>query len=340
MENSTIGPMVSIVIPTYDARKWLGEAIESALAQTYRNCETIVVDDGSTDGTREWLARAYGDRIRYLYQANRGTASARNLGLKHARGKFIQFLDSDDLITPEKVAGQVEYLIFHPEVDVVLGQVSWFDDGQPDRLFDWDRESRYRAKDLMREMVYEGVILIHAPLSRRTCLDRVGGFDESLADCEDWDYWLRVAWSGARFAYLPGISVAYYRVQRGQHKSQSSPDHALNGLRVLEKVGTYVADSKERRRIGLSRAKGHWRFRYGRALAEQGRIVSGLAHMARGTLADPQHLRYKLLYMALTVVMGPRRAGLRIEGMERAKDDLSKGALDTHPTTRSGGAAN
>ncbi|MBM3948365.1 MAG: glycosyltransferase, partial [SAR202 cluster bacterium] len=316
-----------------------GEAVDSALSQTYTNCEVIVVDDGSTDGTQEWLVAAYGERLRYFYKSNGGLGSARNLGLSKARGELIQFLDADDLMVSEKVATHARYLASHPGIDVVFGHSQWFVDGKPSRLFDWERTEHYETTDFFHEMIYEGFILTHAVLSRRACLDRAGAFDESLTSCVDWDYWLRVAWAKARFAYLPGPAMAYYRVRPGS-MSSSKPHHGLSGLRVLDKVGTYVVDPKERRRIGLSRAKGHWRFRYGRALAEQGRIVSGLAHMTRGTLADPQHLRYKLLYMALTVVMGPRRAGLRIEGMERPKGDLSKGALDTHPTTRSGGAAN
>jgi GT2 family glycosyltransferase len=177
-------------------------------------------------------------------------------------------------------------------------------------------------------MVYEGFILIHVPLSRRTCLEKVGGFDESLADCEDWDFWLRVAWSGARFAFLQGQPTAYYRVRRDWHKSHSTPGHALNGLRVLDKVATYVVAPSERRRVGLSRARGHWRFRYGRALAEQNHLSAGLRHMARGTLADPQHLRYKLLYMMLAILVGPRRAGQSLE-----KWSVTNSSLPSHVGT-------
>lgn len=340
MKPSPMNPLVSIIIPTYNAKKWLREAVDSALAQTYTQCEVIVVDDGSTDGTREWLTEAYGQRIRYVHQVNGGTASARNLGLKHARGEFIQFLDSDDLLGPEKVASHVECLVSNPEVDIPLGRVLWFYDNRPDCLFEWDRMSHYQAKDFLREMVYEGFILIHSALSRRACLDRVGGFDESLSDCEDWDYWLRVAYSGARFAHPPGPAVVYYRVREGYHKSLSLPDHALNGLRVLEKVGTYVVDPKERRRIGLSRAKGHWRFRYGRALAEHGRLAAGLWHMAKGTLADPQHLRYKLLYMMLAIFVGPRKAGKRLERLNRAKGAFEKQVESTQFTMRGTGGTN
>ena len=96
-------PLVSIVIPTYNRRHFICDAINSCLSQTYSNCEIIVIDDGSSDGSGEFLHRMYGDRIRYIYQANHGPAIARNRGIAAARGEFIHFLDADDQLAPGKV---------------------------------------------------------------------------------------------------------------------------------------------------------------------------------------------------------------------------------------------
>ena len=96
-------PLVSIIIPAYNARRLIGESIDSVLNQTYSNCEILVIDDGSTDGTRAFLQHRYGDQIRYIYQKNQGRGAARNYGLRLARGKYIQFLDADDLILPDKI---------------------------------------------------------------------------------------------------------------------------------------------------------------------------------------------------------------------------------------------
>ena len=136
-------PLVSIIIPAYNCRRWLGEAIDSALAQTHPHCEIIVIDDGSTDGTGEWVQVHYDSRIRYHWQPNGGVARARNTGLHLAQGDYIQFLDADDILSPEKVARQVAHLESHPEWAVAycdtylfreddLSQMRWVVDDEKD----------------------------------------------------------------------------------------------------------------------------------------------------------------------------------------------------------------
>ena len=105
---------ISVVIPAYNHGRFLREAIDSVLAQTYAPLEIIVVDDGSTDDT-EQIVRSYGDRVRYIRQQNAGVGAARNNGIANARGEYVAFLDSDDLWLPEKLAVQVEYMRRHPE---------------------------------------------------------------------------------------------------------------------------------------------------------------------------------------------------------------------------------
>jgi glycosyltransferase involved in cell wall biosynthesis len=111
-------PLVSVVIPTYNYARFVSEAVDSVLAQTYPSLEVVVVDDGSTDDTREVLAR-YGDRIRYIYQPNAGLPAARNTGIKAARGEFIGLLDSDDVFHPRKFELQMRYMLAHPEVGML-----------------------------------------------------------------------------------------------------------------------------------------------------------------------------------------------------------------------------
>ncbi len=311
--------LVSIIIPTFNARQWLGVAIDSALAQTHRNCEVLVIDDGSTDGTREWLADKYGDQIKYFYKSNGGLGNARNVGLRNAHGEYVQFLDSDDLMLPEKVATHAEYLLRHPGTDIVYGHIVCFDDAEPERLFDWDRKDRYCSGNVFQTMLYDGFLLIHAPLSRKQCIERVGGFDGSAPSrCVDWDFWLRLAWSGASFSYLPGPAMAYYRIRAG-HMSSSTPDVAYSGLRVLAKVPAYVQDPQQQKLLGLPRARGLWRFRYGKALVEDGQLRRGLYEMARGILADRKDLDYKLSFMALVLLAGPERATRALQKLKKAK---------------------
>ena len=114
-------PTVSVVIPTYNYGRYICETIDSALAQTYKPLEVIVVDDGSTDDTRERLA-AYSDRIRYILQKNSGPAAARNTGIVAAQGEFVALLDSDDLWLPEKVERQVALYLREQDAGIVATQ--------------------------------------------------------------------------------------------------------------------------------------------------------------------------------------------------------------------------
>src|SRR5437762_1494315 len=124
-------PLVSIVIPCFNARRWIGQAIESSLAQTWREKEVVVMDDGSTDGSLE-VIQSFGDRIRWETRPNRGGNAARNRLLELARGDWLQYLDADDYLLPEKIDGQMRFVAPAPQTDVVYGRVTrehWKEDG-------------------------------------------------------------------------------------------------------------------------------------------------------------------------------------------------------------------
>jgi glycosyltransferase involved in cell wall biosynthesis len=186
-------PDVSAIIPTYNRRELVIRAVHSALEQTRRVHEIIVIDDGSTDGTGDALATEFGDRIVYVRQANAGVSAARNRGMAMARGRYIALLDSDDEWLPEKTARQVDWLDAHPDFGMVLCDVQRVDSDV--RTID-----RFRRRDTIREdgwvlaMVLQDPAL--APVSamlRREVFADIGGFDESLATAEDLDYHLRIA---------------------------------------------------------------------------------------------------------------------------------------------------
>lgn len=316
-------PLVSIIIPTYNARRWLSEAIDSALAQTYLNREILVVDDGSTDGTLESLRETYGSRIRYFYKENGGLASARNVGITNARGSYIQFLDSDDIILPQKVATHVSFLEKHSEYGVVYCHSLCFYDGFPDDKFEWWGKDLYRSGEVFSSMIDNGYILAHAALTRRCCFRTVGPFDESLRSCEDWDFWLRLASTGTRFYYLDGSPMSLYRI-RPDAMSAHHVVHTLNGIRVLYKLMNSIPSKRERRSLAIRNAIGRWRFSYGRALVESGALARGWREMAKSLWFDRRNLRYKLGYMA----------GVPFLGHERTLGLLSVGQRVLHRTAR------
>jgi glycosyltransferase involved in cell wall biosynthesis len=185
-------PLVSVIIPTYNRAKYLVEAVNSVLAQTFSDYEIIVVDDGSTDNTREVLQPLMSDtRIHYVYQENRGESAARNHGIYLAAGKYIAFLDSDDLFTPTKLEKQTAYLNTHPEVAFVHSCFVRFDDQ--------DADLGYRDTSRITGEVYPDLLLDWSVLIPPSCvmlraeiLKHVGGFDEELRWGPDLDMWRRI----------------------------------------------------------------------------------------------------------------------------------------------------
>lgn len=182
---------VSIIIPAYNSARFLPEAIESVLAQTYKDYEIIVVDDGSTDNTKEVL-KPYLDKIKYVYQENRGAASARNTGIKHSQGEYIAFLDADDVWLPEKLHIQADYLDNNQEIAMVYSQSLWMsEDG---RLLT-GKKSRHRipSGDVFNILFFKNFIFTPTVMVRKRILGTVGLFNESFVSTEDRDLWLRIA---------------------------------------------------------------------------------------------------------------------------------------------------
>jgi glycosyltransferase involved in cell wall biosynthesis len=186
-------PEVSIIIPVYNHAIFLDEALKSIFAQTYQNFEIIVVDDGSTDDTANVLQPLTEQGlIRYIYQQNQGVSAARNRGIVEAKGKYIAFLDSDDLFEPEKLEVQVNYLQDHPEVGLVHSGFTKFDnDGNT---------LGYRDTSWFSDMIYPRILLywttlmaVNTVLVSKNILEVVGFFDTALSMGEDLDLWRRIA---------------------------------------------------------------------------------------------------------------------------------------------------
>jgi glycosyltransferase involved in cell wall biosynthesis len=187
-------PKVSVIIPTYNCAHYLEQAIESAMNQTYRDVEIIVLDDGSTDNTSE-VVRKYGNNIRYIRQANAGLPAARNRAIESSAGEFLAFLDSDDWWELSKLAKQVPLLEDDPQVGLVYTDLRVVhDDGEIIPSF---LASRPLATSgyVFDRLLESGFILPSTVLLRRSCLDQVGMFDESMRSHEDIELWLRVCQS-------------------------------------------------------------------------------------------------------------------------------------------------
>jgi len=245
-------PLVSIIIPSYNASAYVIEAIDSALAQTYKDVEVIVVDDGSTDNTKQLLAPyVRNSKIRYIYQANKGLSGARNTGIKAARGEYIALLDADDLFLPGKIEKQVAHLEACPSCDVSYCDLYHFNDGEPDILLKLNY-SYYSGKDVLPNLLRKSFIAPVTVVFRKSVFDRFGLFDEAMRQfAEDLEFWLRLVHGGAQICFLPEI-LAKLRL-RGEGNIQSlenQPKMKLTALRVIENLNAKMSPI-ERRESGI-----------------------------------------------------------------------------------------
>jgi len=206
-------PVASVIIPTFNRRALVAEAIESVLAQREADFELIVVDDGSTDGTEAALAPLR-DRFRLLRQANRGVSAARNAGARIARGQWLAFLDSDDLWLPDKLGTQMAFLRAHAEVRICQTGEIWIRNGVRVNPCNHHRKP---DGDVFLPSLHRCLVSPSAVVLRRDLFEAAGGFDESLPACEDYDLWLRLAWRTA----VPLIDRPLV-IKRGGHADQLS----------------------------------------------------------------------------------------------------------------------
>ncbi len=220
---TALADLVSIVIVGYNNWPDLEMAIHSALGQSYRPIEVIVVDNSSSDATPEEVPRRFGDAVRYVRQANVGDGGAYNTGFELAAGEFIQFLDGDDVLAPNKIERQVEVFRCDPAADIVYGDIRQFQT-RAGRARWTEPVTRERDDMLVTLIDPQGQgagLSALGTLFRRRALERVGPWDHSLW-ISDQDYWLRAAWAGCRFHYRPGSPMGFSRRRAGQMSADTS----------------------------------------------------------------------------------------------------------------------
>jgi len=208
-----VSPTVSVVIPTFNRWPLVGAAIESVLAQSFSDFELIVIDDGSTDDTAKQLAR-FGSRLRLLSQPNRGVSAARNFAVRHARGSYLAFLDSDDLWLANKLAIQVAFMEQNPSVQICQTKEIWIRNGV---RVNAKAKHRKPSGDIFIASLELCLVSPSAVMLTRALFEQLGGFDESLPVCEDYDLWLRIALDHS-VALIDDALV----IMRGGHADQLS----------------------------------------------------------------------------------------------------------------------
>lgn len=242
---------VSVIIPTFNCDRYLTQAIDSVLAQTYRDYEIIVIDDGSTDNTRQVL-QPYLSRIEYIYQENQGVSVARNRGIESARGEIIAFLDADDLFLPDKLASQVAIFDKSPEVGIVHS--GWRRVNQEgDTIKDEEPWHNIPKLDLEAWLRWKPIGTMGTLMFRRRWLLEAGGFQRGLGHAEDVDLLLRLALGGCQADWLRQVTICYRQHDRNTMRDGLSQARSINqvldkffarqelpfGVRLLEKQVRY-----------------------------------------------------------------------------------------------------
>jgi glycosyltransferase involved in cell wall biosynthesis len=264
-ETGDVATRVSVLIPTYNRARMVCEAIDSALAQTFGEFELILVDDGSTDDTGEVIRSRYGDepRLRYLAKENGGTASARNLGLSHARGEFVALLDSDDIYLPRYLESQVAWLDAHPDVDLVVCDARIEGSERDGTIFG---ETGYRLPDSV-EAMSKAAWALPGTMLMRTDAARALGFQSEFHHAEDTDFLWRFNLAGRKIRANPEILTVYRHhdgLGEAPQKSHEWERFELDQARLMEHHLPSVENQRDmicaihRRYAEVHIRKGEW----------------------------------------------------------------------------------
>jgi len=289
-------PKVSAIVPCFNRGQFIGQTIESILAQTYPNIEIVVIDDGCTDGSREILetfaARGVLKVLEHPGRENRGQSAGINLGLANTTGDYVGILDSDDLWLPEKVDEQVIFLETHPEIGLVYGNGEAID-SKGRHLYAIYRQGHHESNHPERVLLDCYFFVPTNSLVRRTVFNKTGGFDESLRASQDHDMAIRIA-EAAKLAY---VDRKWFRYRR--HDASISRNNAnlrwVNGFTILEKASQRFPYAK----ATLRKRRGVLHFRLGQCHIESRQWLRAGAHMLQAFWCDP--LR------AFRVVLGGER---------------------------------
>jgi glycosyltransferase involved in cell wall biosynthesis len=282
-----VSPGISVIIPTYNRAEYVVQSVESVLAQTFPDHEVIVVDDGSTDDTRAALERfARSPKFRYLHQANAGRSTARNTGIAEAKGEFLLFLDSDDLLLPDALRLLHEAARRDSSLGMILGLCQVVDENMRELYVLKQRFAAGEGESAYASMIRERFTLVPGTyLVRQSCLGQVGVFDPATEPCEDYDLCLRLA-LGCRLASVDAPLVRY-RLHGG-----NTPTTKIyrGGIRVARKHLELIETSGDFPPALRKESRANWLLRVADNHYGMGEHAQALRHYLRALAVDPLKL--------------------------------------------------
>jgi glycosyltransferase involved in cell wall biosynthesis len=299
-------PLVSVIIPAYNSASFVHLAVQSALEQSYARREIIVVDDGSSDGTRKVLD-PFHDRVKYIYRQNGGPSAARNTGIESSEGDFLCFLDADDIWASNKLERQIAFMEHHRNVALLsCGWRKFRNDGSPQAPFLTQETGKndgriFPVPEAFIRLVKSNFITTSTVMARRECFEKAGLFDVKLPTVEDRDMWLRIS------AHLVVAHAPWIVCKKRVHPTNVSRDKERMfkmRVRVLEKNRSLFPGLAPSSLWNNRLAQSHWKAGCV-SLAKNNKVEARRA--ALRSLRHALRLRAAMLFVA--TYMGQRRSG-------------------------------
>lgn len=280
--------LVSIIIPCYNAEKFIKETIQSVLNQAYTNWELIIVNDGSIDNSESHIKEFKDNRIQYKPTKNGGVSKARNIGINLAKGEFIAFLDADDIFELTNLQEKVTYLDANPKIGLVHSSEQKFDHITSNNL----TITHGKGGDVLSELLEMNSTVIHSPASilmRHELLTKIGGFDEQLSTSADWEFWVRVA-----------VQTKIGFINKPLIKYRIHPDQMHLNVKRMESDMTYAF--KKCKTSGYFKDEKHYKFCYSKLctilgasyIGDTKNYMQGLKFLGKSLLVDSTHIKEKL----------------------------------------------
>ncbi len=308
-------PRVSVIIPAYKAAEFIGETLESVFAQTFTDFEAIVINDGSPDGEElEKAIAPFRERILYLKQDNRGPAGARNTGIRHARGKYVAFLDSDDCWLPDYLGSQMKLFEETPSLGVVYCDAEYF--GDPALAGKTYMQTCPSNGPVTLETLIAGdcQVITSCTVALRQAVVDAGVFDErvDLRGCEDFDLWLRIVYRGGQIAYQRKV-LGRYRSHPGSLTRDTTKMLATAAL-VYEKAERTMELSEETRALikkRLASIRAHFDLESGKAQLAAGDYMRAKRSLMKANTFF-RAAKLKLVILGLQIAPRLTRFGMTI----------------------------
>ncbi len=295
--------LVSVIIPAYNKADYTCRAVDSVLRQTYPHLELIVVDDGSTDNTQERL-KTYGNRIQYIYKSNGGACSARNAGIGRAKGEYIALLDCDDMYLPNKIELSVGHLQRHPDAGFVHTK-AYLIDREDQTVSVYERPENRSQGWIAARLIFGNFICNSTAVIRRSCLDRVGLFDETIFTPADWDMWLRLA---EQFqAVFIDIPLTQYRI---------TDNYIFNKLELAEReeavtIDKYFQRNPSQSRVLKNKVLSHWHLRFALCYVVKENNPRVHEELKQALAFDPWNVKAWAVYILNTVARASLKSALQ-----------------------------